>query len=119
MAIAPPKCKTCGKVEWRHVCGPKVVRRIVASLPKREAKAFREFVASAINPLPPVDYPAPANTPDGVVSLEPGTVPGFPPPSAKVSRKEYLKLKARERRAAEKVGLTIQQYRAKQKESKA
>lgn len=69
--MKPPKCKSCGKEEWSHICAGEVERM------------------------------RPANVPDGVISLEPRTVPGLPPPSAKITRKEYLKFKARERRARE------------------
>lgn len=37
------------------------------------------------------------------------------PPQVKTDRKEYLKLKARERRAAERLGISVQEYRARQK----
>lgn len=27
--MGPPKCKTCGITEWRHVCGPKIIELII------------------------------------------------------------------------------------------
>ena len=53
----PPKCRTCGKEEWQHLCGPVAVPTVQAMI-------------AATAPKP--------------------------------DRKEYLKLKARERRARQK-----------------
>lgn len=76
MSISAPKCRTCGKVEWGHVCSgspkdlPKV---IIVRADKIETK------------------PRPV--------AEPATTAGTP----KTDRKEYLRLKARDRRARQKV----------------
>ena len=64
----PPKCKTCGKEEWRHICGPKALVRVIET----ERASFKQIL-----PL---------------VQVAP-----------KTDRKEYLKLKARERRARQKL----------------
>jgi hypothetical protein len=63
--MKPPKCKSCGKEEWRHICG---------TMPKthRKVRSVTDRLEAAI--------------PDMVITTKP-------------SRKEYLKLKARERRA--------------------
>jgi hypothetical protein len=34
--MKPPKCRTCGKEEWHHVCGPKRVI-VGAAKPKKSA----------------------------------------------------------------------------------
>jgi len=60
--MGPPKCKTCGKTEWRHICAPPEARNFVIDQPK--------YYGIKLPPKP--------------------------------SRKEYLKLKARERRARQK-----------------
>lgn len=77
--MKPPKCKTCGAEEWKHTCGPKLsvaeITRVVVASP--EFLARKEKLD---NPLP--------NALEKVLT--------------KPSRKEYLKLKARERRARQK-----------------
>lgn len=38
----PPKCKTCGKIEWRHVCRPTPEPRVVKiTKPKPKLKLSR------------------------------------------------------------------------------
>ena len=119
----PPKCKTCGKVEWGHLCG---------GLPKR---VLREVgVTKGLPPVvvvaerPPANAPVPEHPETGRPSvLEQAavlaTIPVRAEPvileqersvngaAAKVDRKEYLRLKARERRAAKALGLTVAEYR--------
>lgn len=81
MAVKPPKCKTCGREEWRHVCGGEKV---------------------TIHKLPG-SISSPALTKALTDSMR---GPSEPQPKAKkkpkTDRKEYLKLKARERRARQK-----------------
>lgn len=82
----PPKCKTCGTTEWRHICGglPDEVRNrlvgtiVVSPTAPPSTVAFHdsntgEFLGAIVNVAAPVGKP-------------------------KIDRKEYLKLKARERR---------------------
>lgn len=69
----PPTCKTCGKTEWRHVC---VGRQPTAPAKKAVAKQALRSVR-------------PART---------APVTAIEAPDAASSRKEYLKIKARERR---------------------
>lgn len=83
MAIKPPKCKTCGAEEWRHTCGPNP--KIMALLEQRIAEAensqtIRDFKQKFTDDI-----------------MNHGTAIPMKP-----SRKEYLKLKARERRARQK-----------------
>lgn len=73
LIMGPPKCKTCGKVEWRHVC-----RGTVS--PYRRVQVAGKTFAVAAGP----------------------TLTISSPPPAKPTRKEYLALKARERRARQK-----------------
>ncbi len=37
MTIGPPKCKTCGEAEWRHVCSLARAKVRVAALSERKA----------------------------------------------------------------------------------
>lgn len=139
-ATSSPKCKTCGKIEPRHICGglPESVRARFVKFDHKKIVDTVDFVERTVNPpvfmadefpVVVVDgmtaaeaakvYPAAeANVPGGVMSLEPGTIAGFPPPSAKIARKEYLKLKAgerrkRERAEADKLNLSVAEYRAR------
>jgi hypothetical protein len=81
----PPKCSTCGKTEWGHLClgKPKRARRAATAEPVVE---IVDVVAAA--PLLAIAAP--------VAVVEPAVVP------PKVSRKEYLRLKAIDRRARQK-----------------
>lgn len=83
-----PKCKSCGKEEWRHVCGGDpaikalVEKRMNEMMEKPETKAAIDKLAQQL-------FVEPTSTQsDDLLS-----------PKAKTDRKEYLKLKARERRA--------------------
>lgn len=45
MAVKPPKCRTCGREEWRHLCGgvPEIVMaklkpEPVKRVPKRKVR---------------------------------------------------------------------------------
>lgn len=79
----PPKCKTCGKSEWHHTCGPaltieELTRTVMAAPHSLRMKAQ-------------------------VAAMDSGTnAPALRALLVKPSRKEYLKLKARERRARQK-----------------
>lgn len=131
----PPKCRTCGTAEWRHVCGklPKVAGvAVCADLPPA-ASAPPEMKVTVVDTVvyrtdePPDNY-------TGMVTLGPGEaiigfLSGIPivgkplsaeapvavsaTPTGKTDRKEYLRLKAVERRAATKMGLTVAAYRTK------
>lgn len=89
MALKPPKCKTCGAEEWRHICGPDpqilalAKRRIQEALNSPQAQAEMAALADKL-------FMQPTSSDDPALL------------SGKHSRKEYLKLKARERRARQK-----------------
>lgn len=70
--------------------------------PKEYSGYDENMRQDAINSVVTVTAPAPVKSPS--VSKK----------SKAAKRKEYLKLKARERRAANKAGLSVQDYRAKQ-----
>lgn len=108
----PPKCRTCGKAEWRHVCGGlpkdlaarKVLRvggvEVVPDEPTREPQTVL------------VNYDLAMKAVDaGIAMVVPAATEAKKPTSEK--RKAYLAEKARERRAAEKAGLTVKEYREK------
>lgn len=41
MTISPPKCKTCGVAEWRHVCklaGKDVLKAAIKRKPEKKPK---------------------------------------------------------------------------------
>jgi hypothetical protein len=38
MTIKPPKCRTCGKEEWRHVCSGIDLRQVAAGKISRKSK---------------------------------------------------------------------------------
>lgn len=105
-----PKCKTCGKVEWRHVCGGlECVESVIttarvksSSSPKKGPKLPAATEPPSEESHGPHSGPIPAN------DVATGTSVIQAP---KTDRKEYLKLKARERRAATAAGLTVKQWR--------
>lgn len=85
----PPKCRTCGKVAWRHTCytgGP----RYVSSLPLRQISS--STIETTGMPIVTVEML------DRMVSKNDAPVIQ----GGKPSRKEYLRLKAIERRARQK-----------------
>lgn len=87
-AMNPPKCKACGAVEWGHVCGPNP--KIMALVEKR----IEEVINS-----PEMKRARKAIT-DSVMNEGTGGIGGLALlVTSKPDRKEYLKLKARERRA--------------------
>lgn len=90
MAVHPPKCRTCGKEEWRHICGPKNSPKRASAGPDRRERPAPNSKAASSN----------GKTSD----LGPENVGSTPTAAAKpkTDRKEYLKLKARERRARQK-----------------
>lgn len=157
MASAP-KCRSCGKVEWNHLCGGsrrEVLERVAARpvstdvLPRVEPAASKPEVGKRgpRSKAKAITIPSAAEVPVGT-ALEidgPAIVMETPPSvmvvdrtrkppivrevtdeevaaikdavsGGKTDRKEYLKLKARERRAAEKLGLTLEEYRKLPKE---
>lgn len=99
MAIKPPKCKTCGAEEWRHVCGPRA-----GSAPAELEKLLGDLGVKVVDVTAEVRAELAAEA-QPIASAE----------KPKTDRKEYLRLKAVERRAAEKLGLTVAQYREKMK----
>lgn len=99
--MKPPKCKVCGKEEWRHVCRPDGAALRSASHPVGEPTRRRDLSKKAIEKIA-VE----------VVPMDAAVV--------RVSRKEYLKLKARDRRqrerkAADKAGITVAEWRSRAK----
>jgi hypothetical protein len=102
--MKPPKCKSCGAEEWRHTCGPALTIDEKVAL-----RAHRPISTPFLEKM----KPKPVATPrlGGYDPITPARVFAEPGPEVaakpKPDRKEYLKLKARERRArqkAERVG---------------
>lgn len=81
--MKPPKCKTCGAEEWKHTCGPRFEPKHIS-------------LKASVSPVTPALAKA---VTAGNAAIQ------------KTDRKEYLRLKARERRAAEREGLTLEAYR--------
>lgn len=86
--MKPPKCRSCGKEEWRHVCGPvyspdeiKEIKAILAPIADRAAK----IITSGNEAIKAIKKPR-----------------GRPRTQTPEQRQEYLKIKARARRAREK-----------------
>lgn len=75
--MKPPKCRTCGKEEWQHTCGPTNLVGMQISAGVTAFKRRGEMV--------PVS---------GQITIV--------APKPKPDRKEYLKFKARNRRARQK-----------------
>lgn len=104
MGSGPPKCKTCGKAEWRHRCvGSTTTKARSPSRPKSAPK-------SSSGSVPPAGHHGSPSKPIAVTSAAGGTS------GISEKRKTYLKLKARERRkreraAADKLGITVAEYR--------
>lgn len=106
----PPKCKTCGVAEWRHLCSGGAVtiagvrldgvgddevqvgRNIKAVAAPAKKSVLAKTALAAV--LQPVRLEAPPTA--KLVGDKPA------PPGHGTDRKEYLKLKARERRARQK-----------------
>lgn len=86
MASAP-KCRTCGKVEWNHLCRgmtdgssiPRSKDQVIYKSPNREARKVHSTE----------------------VHIESQKGEAVPEKKSKTDRKEYLRLKAKERRARE------------------
>ena len=111
-ATGAPKCRTCGAEEFNHICsgtrrghlpagavsvGPKepdsrdaVIEALQAKIEMIEARLEAEKVETPVEVAPPTAVEKP-----------------------KTDRKAYLREKARERRAAKRAGLTVQEYRTK------
>lgn len=101
--MKPPKCKSCGAEEWRHTCGPKIDPAIGLGQNKAWASGFGPSGAGS---SPAVGCATPTvqfleTTPAGSV-LEFDSHLWVALAKPKTDRKEYLKLKARERRARQK-----------------
>lgn len=93
--MKPPKCKSCGKEEWRHICGGgKATKEMMAvSVPRPSADKFA--LAAGIPPL----YPEPRARETIVITIKPKR--GRPKTSTPEQRKAYLAVKAKERRSRE------------------
>ena len=108
MAVKPPKCKTCGAEEWRHICGgtPEVKalveKRMAGMMEKPSTKAIMAELADKL-------FLQPQNS-GGPPLIKPKR--GRPKTQTPEQRTEYLNKKARERRAAEKLGMKLPEYRA-------
>ena len=149
--MKPPKCKSCGKEEWRHTCGapiPIILTRLhhadlAGTITDDDAKVEvpMTFGGSVRAPRCADTTTTKArnssprkNAPKSLSALEQCVVPHGTPASPinaesvtggtseiststkpKTDRKVYLKLKARERRAAEKLGITVKEYRERGK----
>lgn len=117
-----PKCKTCGVEEWKHTCGD-VAKAVdaVGLNPSEKSHAGSipavptiEIVKGLFAQLTPEQQASVlAHTGDDHLDDANGS---FPKVSEKTDRKEYLKLKARERRArdseaAKRLGMSVREYR--------
>jgi hypothetical protein len=95
----PPKCKTCGKVEWRHLCGgvPEIVGVAQGIEPRiSNPVAAGSIPAANANPkIADIAHPVERGASNSEAASSSLAVRSKP----KTDRKEYLKLKARERRA--------------------
>jgi hypothetical protein len=110
-----PKCKLCGASHW-GLCAEaqRLVRQRVAGV------AAASPAVLYLTHEPPVDWCWDVPLKDGEVLV--GFVNGVPVIGTGQShglkepsdRKDYLKLKARERRAARKAGLSVKEYRGRQ-----
>jgi len=95
--MKPPKCKSCGKEEWRHTCGGGVTITASSSGLTPRKNAPKLSVASELLADRVGSKPSPTNAKDAEAGILATLARGTKP-----SRKEYLKLKARERRARQK-----------------
>lgn len=122
----PPKCRTCGKAEWRHTCGglevasDRLARRGVAKVDALGAvSAFVVGPAGSVDIAPDfelVNASALGSVPVSAVhawSVEEPEARKVVGPKA--GRKEYMRRLMADKRAAEKAGLTLAEYRANQK----
>ena len=120
--VSPPKCKVCGKVEWRHTCTPpRTTEEILARLGEfvKRGSAAQESVDRITAKAEKVSrkhmskngpkIPVPVDT-----ASEPVAEP-VPESAPKLDRKQYKAEKERERRAAKGLGMTLQQFRELQR----
>ncbi len=107
----PPKCKTCGKAEWRHICGGLPETKLMDFVQRgiRAQKAVDAIIREIPAPAPkaPSKPRKPRQNKSEAVAAEkaddiPVVASTKAEKAAKPDRKEYLKLKARERRARQK-----------------
>lgn len=116
--MKPPKCKTCGAEEWKHVCGPQRVSLERGSEGGRVQfpLADRDQVSNTVRTNEAKAKVGSSQRRCAGSDSQERLAPS--PEKSKTDRKEYLRLKAIERRAAVKLGLTVKQYREKQKGKK-
>lgn len=126
-----PKCKTCGKTEWRHLCAGRAATKTVRGSQRERQRASSdgpEPVVAGSNPAPETIPPSSSGRTSAFEVEKRGSNPRggtkkTAPPAAPIAaeptaRMEYLKIKARERRKrereeADKNGITVAAYRAR------
>ena|SRR5579864_5064839 len=112
MSIGPPKCKTCGKTEWGHVCSGLQVA--LDKLAQRRLDGMKHLVISETGEKPKRAVRT-ARKPTERSTSPAETVQ---PPRAekpKADRNTYLREYMRDKRAADKLGITVAEYRKKSK----
>ena len=99
-----PKCRLCGKVEWQHVCGG--LEYVQASI----AKALAAEAPSSGVQTKSKTKAQPKERPDSGVMEQAPEGPKF---DRNKAHKIYMRQYMRDRRAAAKAGMTLEEWKAK------